>query len=410
MEDPDVVVVGGGIAGASIAAVLARAGKSVLVLEGQLEYRDRVRGEFMAVWGVLEARAIGLEETIRATNAVDGRYQVPFGEQNEPSAAQGLKSDDSTILPGVNGPLFASHPRSCQALADEASSRGAEVVCGVSEVRVKQVLDRRWCFALRPRQKCGRALLSAPTAGCRPCAGRLASPSTSRRRRMPSPGCSSTTRCGGRVTSTAFGVEGDIMFYVFPQGSGHLRLYTCLANDQATRRAGREGPKRFLETFAKLEFDPRGAWPGDVRQAGPCATFTCEPTWCNEPYAEGVVLIGDAGGYDEPVDGQGLSLAMSDVRSLSELLLRTDDWTRAGLRPYGERRTERLRRMRRVSTTFAALMTTFGPEGRARRNRYRAAMKGERDDLRMALAAVALGPDRLPAEAFSDPLHELLLA
>ena len=101
---------------------------------------------------------------------------------------------------------------------------------------------------------------------------------------------------------------------------------------------------------------------------------------------------------------------MSDVRSLSELLLGTEDWTRAGLRPYGERRTERLRRMRRVSTTFAALMTTFGPEGRARRDRYRAAMKGERDDIRMALAAVAVGPDRLPAEAFSDPLHETLLA
>ena len=138
MEDPDVVVVGGGIAGASIAAVLARAGKSVLVLERQVEYRDRVRGEYMAPWGVLEARAIGLEETIRATNAVDGRYQVPFGEQNESSAAERLKSDNSTILPGVNGPLFASHPRSCQALADEASSQGAEVVGGVSEVRVKQ--------------------------------------------------------------------------------------------------------------------------------------------------------------------------------------------------------------------------------------------------------------------------------
>ena len=59
---------------------------------------------------------------------------------------------------------------------------------------------------------------------------------------------------------------------------------------------------------------------------------------------------------------------------------------------------------------FAALMTTFGPEGRARRDRYRAAMKGERDDIRMALAAVALGPDRVPAEALSDPLHETLLA
>jgi hypothetical protein len=37
-------------------------------------------------------------------------------------------------------------------------------------------------------------------------------------------------------------------------------------------------------------------------------------------------------------------------------------------------------------------------------------MKSWRDDIRLALAAVALGPDHLPAEAFSDHLHELLLA
>ena len=65
------------------------------------------------------------------------------------------------------------------------------------------------------------------------------------------------------------GVEGDIMFYVFPEGSGHLRLYTCLANDQATRWAGREGPKRFFETFAKFESIPAGAWPGRCSAGGP---------------------------------------------------------------------------------------------------------------------------------------------
>ena len=45
--NPDVVVVGAGIAGASIATVLARGGIEVLLLERQREYRDRVRGEFM---------------------------------------------------------------------------------------------------------------------------------------------------------------------------------------------------------------------------------------------------------------------------------------------------------------------------------------------------------------------------
>ena len=45
--------------------------------------------------------------------------------------------DASTILPGVRGPLCASHPGACQALAGEAVRLGAELVCGVAEVRVQ---------------------------------------------------------------------------------------------------------------------------------------------------------------------------------------------------------------------------------------------------------------------------------
>jgi flavin-dependent dehydrogenase len=77
-KNPDVVVVGAGIAGASIAAVLARGGLEVLLLERQRAYRDRVRGEYMAPWGVLEARAVGLETAIRGAHAVDARYSVSY--------------------------------------------------------------------------------------------------------------------------------------------------------------------------------------------------------------------------------------------------------------------------------------------------------------------------------------------
>ena len=71
---------------------------------------------------------------------------------------------------------------------------------------------------------------------------------------------------------------------------------------------------------------------------------------------------------------------------------------------------ERLRRMRRVSKTFAALMTTFTGAGRARRDRYYAAANAGQEDVRMALGAIWRGPDRLPGEAFTDQLHESLLA
>jgi menaquinone-9 beta-reductase len=409
-KDPDVVVVGAGIAGASIAAVLARDGLEVLLLERQRAYRDRVRGEYMAPWGVLEARAVGLETAIRGARAVDARYSVSYDELMAPSAAEAAKGDASTILPDVRGPLCASHPQASQALADEAVCLGTKLVRGVTEVRVQAGTRPSVTYLngtemqVRPRliigadgrtstvrKQCGIHINKAPASHV--IAGLLVEGAS----RWP-------------ADQFSIGVERDIQFYVFPQGGGRLRLYTCHANEQAARWAGRAGPQRFLQAFAGLRSIPAALGLGGATAAGPCATFAGEQTWCEEPYADGVVLLGDAGGYDDPVDGQGLSLAMRDVRQLSELLLATGDWTVAALRPYGQQRAERLRRMRRVSLTFAALMTTFTADGRARRSRYYAASRARREDIRLALGAIHLGPDRLPVEAFSDQLHESLLA
>jgi 2-polyprenyl-6-methoxyphenol hydroxylase-like FAD-dependent oxidoreductase len=410
-KNPDVVVVGAGIAGASIAAVLARGGLEVLLLERQRAYRDRVRGEYMAPWGVLEARAVGLETAIRGAHAVDARYSVSYDELVAPSAAEAAKGDASTILPGVRGPMCASHPQACQALADEAVRLGAKLVCGVTEVRVQAGTRPSVTYLngtemqVRPRLIIGadgRTSTVRKQSGIRinkaPASHVIAGLLVEGASRWP-------------ADQFSIGVEKDLQFYVFPQGGGgRLRLYTCHANEQAARWAGRAGPQRFLQAFAGLRSIPAALGLGGATAAGPCATFSGEQTWCEEPYAEGVVLLGDAGGYDDPVDGQGLSLAMRDVRQLSELLLATDDWTPAGLRPYGQQRAERLRRMRRVSLTFAALMTTFTADSRARRGRFYAASGAGGDDFRLALGAIHLGPDRLPIEAFSDRLHESLLA
>ena len=136
-NNPDIVVVGAGIAGASIATVLARGGIEVLLLERQPEYRDRVRGEYMAPWGVLEARALGLEDVIRSTQPVDARYSMKYDELFPPSAGEEETSDTSGILPDVAGPLCASHPKTCQVLAEHAVGSGVELVCGAAEVRVQ---------------------------------------------------------------------------------------------------------------------------------------------------------------------------------------------------------------------------------------------------------------------------------
>src|SRR5271169_5662586 len=50
----DVVIVGAGIGGSALARALAADGLDVLVLEQCEIYEDRVRGEAMVPWGVVE--------------------------------------------------------------------------------------------------------------------------------------------------------------------------------------------------------------------------------------------------------------------------------------------------------------------------------------------------------------------
>jgi 2-polyprenyl-6-methoxyphenol hydroxylase-like FAD-dependent oxidoreductase len=408
--NPDVVVVGAGIAGASIATVLARRGLEVVILERQRGYRDCVRGEYMAEWGVLEARALGLESVIRRANAVDARYAVSYDELFTHSVAEMARGDRATLVPDVLGPLCASHPEACQALADEAVRQGAKLVGGVTGIRIQAGSRPSVSYLngtemhLRPRLIIGAdgrnsivrkqaGIQIKKAAATHVIAGLLVEGA-----------------CRWPADQYTIGVEGDLQFYVFPQGGGRVRLYTCHRADQSGRWAGRTGPQRLLQAFARLQAIPSALGLGDATPAGPCATFSGEQTWCDQPCADGVVLLGDAGGYDDPVDGQGLSLTMRDVRQLSESLSATEDWTVAALRPYCRQRAERLRRMRRVSRTFAALMTTFSNEGRARRSRFYAAAQAHDDRVELALGAIHFGPDRMPAAAFSDELHESLLA
>jgi 2-polyprenyl-6-methoxyphenol hydroxylase-like FAD-dependent oxidoreductase len=76
IQGPEIAIVGGGIGGGALATVLARNGLSVAVLERDLCAVDRVRGEFMAPWGVAEAARLDL---------LDILYQVSVIRTDRPS-------------------------------------------------------------------------------------------------------------------------------------------------------------------------------------------------------------------------------------------------------------------------------------------------------------------------------------
>lgn len=65
----DVVIVGGGIAGSSLAVLLSRGGVDVTVLERTTAYEDRVRGETMPPWGYRAPCTAGGRSTVVRTSA-----------------------------------------------------------------------------------------------------------------------------------------------------------------------------------------------------------------------------------------------------------------------------------------------------------------------------------------------------
>jgi 2-polyprenyl-6-methoxyphenol hydroxylase-like FAD-dependent oxidoreductase len=109
-----------------------------------------------------------------------------------------------------------------------------------------------------------------------------------------------------------------------------------------------------------------------------------------------VALIGDAAGYNGPITGQGLSLELRDVRVLAELLLAENDWSAARLLPYAEER-----RARFVAELFAQIRTTLGALGADRRRRFFERLREPDGPVRQVLAAVHLGPERLPEWALN---------
>jgi 2-polyprenyl-6-methoxyphenol hydroxylase-like FAD-dependent oxidoreductase len=405
----DIVVVGGGIAGATMALVLARAGLTVTVLEQQLSYRDRVRGEYMQPWGVAEAQHLGISEILAKAPGFFVRRMIPYDEISPPHVAEGTARVLADIVPGVPGGFCVSHPAACLALSRAAETAGAAVIRGIGRPAVTPGSEPAVTFELdgvEHRLSCrlivgadGRSSTVRAQAGIRLL------------RNEP------THLISGMLVDHvpewhqedyALGTQGDMLFFIFPQGGQKLRLYACTALDQRNRYSGPAGPRRFLDDFHGLTCVPCHEALGRATPIGPCATMSGEDTWTDVPFVEGIVLIGDAGGYNGPIIGEGLSLALRDVRLLSETLLERRKWTQSGLEGYRQQRREGLRRMRIVAELRAELSAQFGPEAAARRAHFRDCVR-EDPDLGSVAVVTHLGPDRAPAWVFGGTIRERVL-
>jgi 2-polyprenyl-6-methoxyphenol hydroxylase-like FAD-dependent oxidoreductase len=203
------------------------------------------------------------------------------------------------------------------------------------------------------------------------------------------------------------GSEKDVHYLAFPQGNGRVRLYLGYSCDQPRRLAGAGGPAAFLEAF-RLESVPGSEHLSGAEPAGPCHSYPNEDTWTDVLHRDGVFLVGDAAGSNDPIIGQGLSITMRDVRLVRDALLGEKDWERGGLfAEYAAERRERMRRLRFSASLMSILQNEFGEEAVARR--HRALERQMRDPMLLfPFIATFIGPETPPAEAFEPSIRERL--
>jgi 2-polyprenyl-6-methoxyphenol hydroxylase-like FAD-dependent oxidoreductase len=337
------------------------------------------------------------------------RY-VPDDGVFSTAEAEARAVDLAGLLPGVPGALDVSHPAACSALVTSAEVAGAEVVWGVTDVVVSA--------SLRPAVSFSRNG-DAHRVSCRLVVG--ADGRSSQVRRQLGIALEHTTvRLFGTgllvdgieswpADKATLGTAADVHFFVLPRHGGCVRLYLLYSADQSRRFSGGRDVRSFLETF-RLEALPGGGEElAASRPAGPCAAYPMNDTWTGEPFVPGAVLVGDAAGYNDPVIGQGLAIALRDARTVAELLIGCADWSPAALRPYADERADRMRRLRFTAGLATDLRATFTSDARRRRRRFHD-LAAAGDEIALPIGATLVGPELIPAHAFQPQAAERLLS
>jgi 2-polyprenyl-6-methoxyphenol hydroxylase-like FAD-dependent oxidoreductase len=359
----DIITVGGGPGGSSLARVMAKHGARVLVLERETEFRDRVRGEAMPSWGTAQLKDLGLYELLQDTCGHELPWlEIFFGPHR-------IAHRNLIATTPRQTPFYTFyHPAMQEVLLQAAADAGAEVRRGVRATDIQpgtppsvvveekgqtEVLSARLVVGADGRnsfvrQSAGFTVQRDPERLC--LSGVLFDS-------MPTPGHEALFR---------FNLEIGQMAFLFPQRDGRVRAYVAHQKASNYRLSGHDQLPRFIEASVQAGA-PAELFEG-ARAVGPLATFDGADHWVEHPYREGVALVGDAAATSDPSWGEGLSLTTRDVLVLQDRLRSDDDWDAAG-HAYAEEHDRHYGVVHTVDNWLSEFLMGTGPEAVARRER-----------------------------------------
>jgi 2-polyprenyl-6-methoxyphenol hydroxylase-like FAD-dependent oxidoreductase len=384
-HDYDIILVGGGLGGAALGKSLAERGVQVLILEREMAFRDRVRGEYMHPWGVTETRSLGLYELLKQSCGFEAQFRV-----SQILGAPPTTRDLVATSPHHAGSLHFYHPEMQEVLLAAALRAGATVRRGVAAIEVSPGLIPSVRVRTGESEEKYQARLVVGADGRDSACRRWAGFTVNRDAHgmvmagVLFNGLSTPAHAVHTFTNPS---RSEFAFQI-PLGGTRFRCYAGYYQQEGRQRlSGRKGVADFIAMSVSAGA-PR-EWFASAEVAGPLASFDGTVTWIAHPYGAGVVLIGDAAATSDPTFGSGLSLTLRDVRVLSNLLLREVDW-HAASHAYAAEHDRYFGSLHRQVGWMTQLLYEPGPVAAARRERAFARLA---EDPRRALDIPGLGPE-----------------
>ena len=312
----DIAIIGGGIAGASLAITMQRAGWQTAVIEREPVFRDRVRGEACHPWGVKELLELDLMTFVHQIGGLELPVWTRYRDREED-----LQFRWDETFPGTPPEIGFNHPELQEALLTAAAEAGA-IVHRPAQAAIARIRND-WLLQIENGDV--RADFRAKFL-------------------VAADGKNSGTRKlwgGETVTDPAHHSFGGMLvkgiqlpqdsahqgFYdagfsmVFPQGEDRWRVYLVGSTDMAGGYTGTDRASRYLHACAACF--PADAF-ANAKPAGPLAFFPNSHVLSTRIAGPMAVAIGDAAGAADPSQGHGMSLVWRDVREVRDLLLSHD--------------------------------------------------------------------------------------
>lgn len=316
-ERTDVLVIGAGPAGSAAAAWCARAGLDVVLADAVTFPRDKPCGDGLTPRAIAELRRLGLSDWLREHHTVNwGLRAAGFGQELYLPWPGGSLPAHGSAVPRleldtrIREVALASGARPLDGARAVDVVRDGERVAAVvlkTAAGTRLVHCDRLVVADGARSQLGRAL---GRTWHQDTAYGVAARAYVKSARSADPWISSHLELRGR--------EGEVLSgygWVFPLGDGEVNLGVgTLATD---RRPADINLRRLLTHYAELRRDEWGL-DGDVRAVwsallpmGGAVSGVAGRNW---------VLVGDAAGCVNPLNGEGIDYGLETGRLAADLL------------------------------------------------------------------------------------------